>query len=106
MIKLVIIGHKKPGMNSDEFRNYWCETHGPITSKMPGLQKYVLNFSVIPPDGTMPPCDGFAELWFDDFQALQQAFASPEGQAAAADAENFADSERTETFVVEQVDIK
>ena len=106
MIKLVIIGHKKRGMDADEFREYWRETHGPITSKIPGLQKYVLNFAITPPDGTPPPCDGFAELWFDDVQALEKAFASPEGQAAAADAENFSDSERTETFIVEQVDIK
>lgn len=106
MIKLVITGHRKPGMDGDEFRKYWRETHGPITRKLPRLRKYVLNFAITPPDGTPPPCDGFAELWFDDAQALEQAFASPEGQAAVADAENFADSKRTETFVVEQVDIK
>ena len=105
MIKLVIIAHKKPGMDTDEFRSYWRKVHGPITRNLPGLRKYVQNYALPSADGSAPPCDGFAELWFDDLQSLEKSFASPEGQTAAEDAANFSDVEQTKTFFVEEVNL-
>ncbi|MFT5502023.1 MAG: hypothetical protein ACI88G_002164 [Woeseiaceae bacterium] len=37
MIKLVCVVHKRAGMNTDDFRRYWREIHGPIAARIPGL---------------------------------------------------------------------
>jgi uncharacterized protein (TIGR02118 family) len=57
------------------------------------------------PDGAPPPCDGIAEDWFDSPEAMQAAFASPEGQAVAADAANFLDLARLQMLAVSEHDV-
>ena len=89
----------------DDFRRYWRDEHSEIGAALPGLRKYVQNHVTSTIDGSLPPCDGFAELWFDDLESLNRALTSPEGQAAMVDSENFLDVERIQTFVVEEVTI-
>ncbi len=105
MIKMVFLVHKRSDMDSDEFSRYWRETHAPIGAKLPGLRKYIQNHSIAASDGTPAPYDGFAELWFDDVASLEQAMASPEGQAVVADTENFLDVARMHAFGVDEVAI-
>ncbi len=100
---MVFLVHRRPDMDAEEFSRYWRETHSPISAKLPGLRKYIQNHAIAAPDGTPPAYDGFAELWFDDLEALGQAMASPEGQAVVADTENFIDLERMLTFGVDEV---
>jgi uncharacterized protein (TIGR02118 family) len=102
MVKLVFLLHRRPGMDLDEFTRYWRDVHGPIGAAMPGVRKYVQNHADATLDGSPLPCDGFAEIWFDDMESLQRALASPEAQAALVDSENFLDVERIQTFVVEE----
>ena len=57
---------------------------------MPGLRKYEVSQGVV---GTPAGPSGIhlvAMLEFDDMAAVQRAFASPEGKAAADDLRNFA----------------
>jgi uncharacterized protein (TIGR02118 family) len=72
------------------FDKYYFETHVPIAKKVPGLRKYeVSEGPVASPAGP----SGFhliATLHFDDLGAIQAALASPQGQTAAADLQNFA----------------
>jgi uncharacterized protein (TIGR02118 family) len=72
------------------FDKYYFENHVPIAKKIPGLRKYeVSQGSVATPAGP----SGFhliAILHFDDLAAIQRAFASAEGQVAAADVRTFA----------------
>jgi uncharacterized protein (TIGR02118 family) len=42
------------------------------------------------------------ELYFDNREAMEAAWASPEGQAATADLDRFADLSRTAWSVVEE----
>ena len=105
MIKMVFLVHKRSDMDSEEFSRYWRETHAPIGAKLPGLRKYIQNHSIAASDGTSAPYDGFAELWFDDVASLEQAMASPEGQAVVADTENFLDVARMHAFGVDEVAI-
>ncbi len=49
--------------------------------------------------------DGMAELWFDDFEALNRARASAEWQAASDDEAHFIDPTRTALFVTEEHEI-
>ena len=76
--------------NAGAFDKYYFESHVPIAKKIAGLRKYeVSQGPVVTP--TWP--SGFhliATLHFDDLAAIQRAFASAEGQAAAADVQTFA----------------
>ena len=100
MIKMIFLVHRRPELSRDEFQKRWRETSGPIGSKIPGVRKYVQHHAVPGPDGTEPPYDGFAEMWWDDATSLQKALESPEGQAAVEDIETIVG--RQEVFVAEQ----
>jgi len=80
----------KTPKDATAFDKYYFETHVPIAKKIPGLRKYeVSQGPVVTPAGP----SGFhliAILHFDDLGAIQAAFASAEGQAAAGDLANFA----------------
>jgi len=88
MARLVVM-YRTP-KDAVAFDKYYFETHVPIARKIPGLRKYeVSQGAVATPAGP----SGFhliATLHFDDLAAVQRAFASPEGQAAAADVQTFA----------------
>jgi uncharacterized protein (TIGR02118 family) len=88
MARLVVM-YKAPKQIA-AFDKYYFETHVPIAKRIPGLRKYEVSHGpVVTPAGT----SGFhliATLHFDNLAAIQAAFASPEGQAAAADVQTFA----------------
>jgi uncharacterized protein (TIGR02118 family) len=87
MARLVVI-YKTP-KDATAFDKHYFGTHVPIAKKIPGLRKYeVSQGPVASPSGA----SGFhlvATLYFDDMGAIQRAFASAEGQAAAADVQTF-----------------
>jgi uncharacterized protein (TIGR02118 family) len=88
MARLVVM-YKTP-KDAVAFDRYYFSTHVPIAKKISGLRKYeVSQGPVMTPAGP----SGFhlvATLYFDDMAAIQRAFASSEGQAAAADVQVFA----------------
>ena len=88
MARLVVM-YRIP-KNAAAFDNHYFETHVPLAKKIPGLRKYeVSQGAVATPAGP----SGFhliATLHFDDLTSIQRAFASPQGQAAAADVQTFA----------------
>jgi uncharacterized protein (TIGR02118 family) len=87
MARLVVL-YKTP-KDAAAFDKHYVGTHIPIAKKIPGLRKYeVSKGAVVTPAG---PSDFhlIATLYFDDMAAIQKAFASPEGQAAAADVRTF-----------------
>jgi uncharacterized protein (TIGR02118 family) len=68
----------------EAFERHYRQVHAPLARALPGLRRYTLGRDVrmVRGDG---PYHLVAELEWDDIAALQAAFASPEGQAAAAD---------------------
>jgi uncharacterized protein (TIGR02118 family) len=87
MARLLVI-YKNP-KDAIAFDKHYFGTHVPIAKKIPGLRKYEVSQG---PVGTPAGPSTFhlvATLHFDDMAAIQQAFASPEGQAAAADVQTF-----------------
>ncbi len=69
------------------FNKHYYENHVPLAKKIPGLRKYeVSRGAVVTPAGPST-VQLVAILHFDDMASVQAAFASPEGQAAAADAQ-------------------
>ena len=105
MFKMVFLVHKRPDMDSAAFYRYWKETHGPIVAKIPGVRRYVQNHSTAHTNENLPTYDGLAELWFDNAEAFERGLASPEGQAALADARNFLAIDRLQSFSVQEIPI-
>jgi len=102
MARLVVMygTPKDPGA----FDKYYFETHVPIAKQIPGLRKYEVSRGTV---GTPAGASRFhliATLHFDDIKAVQNAFASPQGQAAAADVAKFA-SGGVEMFFFDSAEI-
>jgi hypothetical protein len=38
MVKFFFILRRKPGLSAEEFHRYWKNVHGPIVSRLPGLE--------------------------------------------------------------------
>jgi uncharacterized protein (TIGR02118 family) len=71
------------------FDRYYAETHIPIANSIPGLRRYTISRgSVQAIAGAAPYL--VAMLDFDSMADIQAALTSPEGQATAADLQNFA----------------
>ena len=88
MAQLVVM-YKTP-TDKAAFDKHYFEKHIPLAKTIPGLRKYeVSQGPVVTPAGL----SGFhlvATLHFDDIGAIQSAFGSLQGQAAAADVQGFA----------------
>ena len=68
----------------EAFERHYREVHVPIARELPGLRSYKLTHQVNAVRGE--PYYMVAELAWDTLEDLRTAFASPEGQATAADA--------------------
>ena len=71
------------------FDSYYTSTHVPLANKIPGVQWFTYRH-LTTLDGSTPPYHLIAEVAFDSLESLQAALGSPEGEAAAADLQNFA----------------
>jgi uncharacterized protein (TIGR02118 family) len=88
MARLVVL-YKTP-KDAAAFDAYYFNTHVPIAKKIPGVRKYEVSKGPIATPAGPSGVALVATLHFDDVAAIQRAFASPEGQAAAADVQKFA----------------
>jgi uncharacterized protein (TIGR02118 family) len=88
MAGLVAI-YRKPA-DVEAFEKHYFGTHIPLAKTMPGLRKYEVSSG--PVSVLAGPTDIFliGTVYFDDVEAMKQAFASPEGRATAADRQLFA----------------
>lgn len=95
LLKRISVIRRFATLSEDDFRREW-QVHGALVRKMPGVSGYRQNVVVAREREKGKPCayetlpiDGIVELWFKDAQTLQDAFASPAGQAAMAHAKTF-----------------
>jgi uncharacterized protein (TIGR02118 family) len=102
MLKFIVVVHKRADMSHEEFRGYFQRVHVRLAKKLPGLLRYVQNFPQPDPARKLPQWDAVIELYFDDHESMEAAWASPEGAASDADLPNFADLARTTWSVVEE----
>ena len=72
------------------FDKYYFETHVPIARKIPGVRRYQVSRGAVITPGGPSPFHLIATLTFDSVADIQNAFASPQGQAAVADVQKFA----------------
>jgi uncharacterized protein (TIGR02118 family) len=87
-VKLVVL-YTQPD-DPDAFDRYYLDTHMPLASKIPGLQRAETGRLVAALDGGEHTYHRAAELYFADQAALQAAFGSDEGKATAADYQKIA----------------
>ena len=102
MVKFVVVLYRKPGTSRAEFRRYLEDVHGPRAEAIPGLRRYVQNHVADDPRRDHPGWDAVVELSWDDRDAMERGWASPEGMAATADLEAFADLGRTTWSIVDE----
>jgi uncharacterized protein (TIGR02118 family) len=81
--------YKKPA-DVAAFEKHYFGTHIPLAKKMPGFRKYEVSSG--PVSVLAGPGDVYliGTVYFDDVEAMAKAFASPEGQACAADRQAYA----------------
>ncbi len=94
MVKLIALLKRKPELSREEFARRWVEEHTKLSSRLPGLRGYRINVATSrQPEGTGPEpiYDGTAELWWDDIDAMEAAFATDLGRRAGEDADQFAE---------------
>ena len=88
MARLVVM-YKTP-RDAAAFDKHYFDRHVPLAKKIPGLRKYEVNQGPVATPAGPSGIHLVAILHFDDMAAIQNAFASAEGQAAAGDLQNFA----------------
>jgi uncharacterized protein (TIGR02118 family) len=88
MAQLLVL-YKTP-KDAAAFDKYYVDKHAPIAKKIPGLRKYEVSRGPVATPAGPSNYHLVATLTFDNLAAIQSAFGSSEGQAAAADVQNFA----------------
>ena len=88
MAQLVVM-YKTPS-DAGAFDKHYAEKHIPIAKKIPGLRKYEISQGQVATPAGPSGYYLIAMLEFDNLGAIQNAFGSPQGQAAVADVQNFA----------------
>ena len=90
MVKLVAM-YRTPD-DRKAFDDHYNDIHTPLVKKYPGLRRLEVAkiYGAIPTGRDDPKQYLIAEMYFDDHDAMQNAFRSPEGKAAANDLMEFA----------------
>ncbi len=107
MIKSVVIFRRRQGMSVEDFGRYWQTGHAPLVCRLPGLRRYVQSQTLESAYRKLTPaCDGVAELWFDDTNALRALAGTAEYAAVLADEANFIDASSRIEILTDDIVIK
>jgi uncharacterized protein (TIGR02118 family) len=107
LLKICEVVYRRPGMSVEDFQAYWRTVHGPIVARIPGIRRYVQCHPRLGGyrHGDLA-CDGVAEIWVDDKNALKAMSETPEFAAAKRDEPNFVDTDRLVELLTTEVVIK
>ena len=99
----MVVLFRRSDLTADQFRRHLKDVHAPLANALPGLKKYRHNYAVASPKRRHPDWDAIVELYFESREAMEAAWASPQGAASDADLPLFADLNRTTWSVVEEI---
>jgi uncharacterized protein (TIGR02118 family) len=102
MLKFVVVLYRRPDLSPDAFFANLRDEHGPLAERIPGLRRYVQNHVLPDPKREHPGWDAVIELYWDDWDSMEAAWATPEGQAATDHLQALADLSRTTWSVVQE----
>jgi uncharacterized protein (TIGR02118 family) len=85
----LLVMYKTPH-DAAAFDKHYAEKHIPLTKKIAGVRKYRVSKGPVATSAGLSAYYLIVTIEFDDLAAIQRAFASAEGQAAAADVQTFA----------------
>lgn len=88
MFKLIALYRTPPDTRA--FDDHYARVHAPLTRKIPGLARLVINRAVTPPWGGDAPYYMVSEMHFPDEATFLAAMASSENRAAGRDLRQFA----------------
>ena len=103
MVKFVVVLSRRPSMTREDFSEYLRTTHGELARRLPSLKRYVQNHAAQDSKRKPPAWDAVIELYWENREAMEAAWASPEGAAATADLDAFADLTRSSWSIVEEI---
>ena len=104
MVKLVAFFKRKKGLSVEEFGHHWRTTHADLVVRQDGLRRYAQNHTLDSAYRSREPvCDGVAEAWFDDTQAMRDLAPSAEFAAVQAEEANFIDPESMGVVLTNEV---
>jgi uncharacterized protein (TIGR02118 family) len=103
MLKFMVVLFRRTELSHAQFRRHLEDVHAPLAKSLPGLRKYTQNYPCDDGKRNMPGWDAIIELWFENRDAMEAAWASPHGVASDADLPVFADLTRTTWSAVEEV---
>lgn len=103
MLKFMVVLYRRPDLTSAQFRHHLELVHAPLAKALPGLEHYKQNHVVPDPKRKHPGWDAIVELYFENREAMEAAWASPHAAASDADLPLFADLTRTTWSVVEEL---
>ncbi len=99
----MVVLYRRPDLSPAQFRRHLQDVHAPMAKNLPGLKHYKQNHISPDPQRKSPGWDAIVELYFDNWEAMETAWASPQGAASDADLPLFADLTRTTWSVVEEI---
>lgn len=103
MLKFIVVLYRRPGLTRAEFRRHLAEVHAPLAKSLPGLKKYLQNHVCDDPKRKSPGWKAIVELYFENWEAMEAAWASPQGAASDADLTVFADLSKTTWSAVDEL---
>ena len=74
-VKNIEFVHRRSDLGVEEFQRYWREVHGPLSSEIPVILRYVQSHCRRGgyAKGRQPPCDGLAITWFASTAAMRES---------------------------------
>ena len=105
MLKFMVVLYRKADLTYAQFRMHLEDVHAPLVKALPGIRRYRQNCVSPDPKRKHPGWDAIVELYFETYEAMEAAWASPQGAASDADLPSFADLSRTTWSVVEEVTV-
>ena len=88
MVKLIAL-YKQP-KDKEAFDEHYFNVHGPITEKIPGLQRMEVTKILGTPMGKESDYYILCEMYYENHEALQNGMRSAEGKASGKDLMGFA----------------
>ena len=106
-LKRMSLLRRHPEVSPESFRHEWRVEHARLVKRVQGVRGYRQNLIVgrqVPKGVEVVyedlPIDGIVELWFDDTEAINAAFSSPQGLTLMSHAREFI--AEISTFLVER----